>query len=68
MEFKVPRDHIEEIFGEDRKLDIDKIKGENIKYGPVLIDTVTFTFRYFFLDNIKYKCYIIAERWLNYGI
>lgn len=52
MEFKVPRDHIEEIFGEDRKLDIDKIKGENIKYGPVLIDTVTFTFRHVPLEKI----------------
>ncbi len=52
MEFKVPRDNIEEIFGEDRKLDIDKIKGENIKYGPVLIDTVTFTFRHVPLEKI----------------
>lgn len=52
MEFKVPRDNIEEIFGEDRKLNIDKIKGENIKYGPVLIDTVTFTFRHVPLEKI----------------
>ena len=37
----------EEIFSDERQLDLDYIYNNQIKYGPTMIDTLTFSFKHF---------------------
>lgn len=46
----------EEIFSDERKLDIDYIYDNDIKFGPSMIDTLTFSFKYFQDQEIISMC------------